>query len=84
MPSTKNVRFVINPSVTVVAPSAVSSGHRLGRALLRAAAEDSNASGSIAETLESRTKTLIAASSASPTAAEISPIVPSEPSWVTP
>ena len=83
-PRMKKARVVMRPSVIVVAPRPISNGQALGPAVERAAALASNASWSIADTFESRTNTLMPASSARPTAAEINPIVPSEPSWVMP
>src|SRR3954471_4086974 len=50
MPSTKKLRLVTKPRGTGGAPMGDNSGQRLGRAALRAAADASNASGSIADT----------------------------------
>ncbi len=79
MPTTKYAVVVTSPSVSEVAPTATSSGHRLGRAVACAAADVAKASWSIADTFESRMKTLMPARNDRATAAEISPIVPSAP-----
>ena len=72
------------PTTTMMAPAAPMSGQSVGVGGGAAAADCVVAVGSIADTSESRKNRLTPARKVSAAAAKISPVVPSDPCWVTP